>query len=138
MARVGPVAAGLTTTEEDPSQMAEPAPPPFEIELHLGGGVVVPFKLWEEGLRQARDPQVRAQAEQGGRDAARMAGVLVAENAVTKNLEQPLLVENGDELWVIPVRTVQAVRFRDPTIKGERQPFGFSADRLGAADDTSK
>jgi hypothetical protein len=116
--------------------MAEPAQPPFEVELHLGGGVVVPFKLWEDLLREARDPQVRVQAQQGGREAARTAGLTVAQNAVTKNRDKPLLVEDGDSLWVIPVGTVQAVRFRDPTIKGERQPFGFSADRLGGADDS--
>lgn len=115
--------------------MGEPTEPPFEVELYLGRGVVVPFKLYEESLRQARDPRVRAQAEQGGRDAARMAGLLVAENAVTKNVEVPLHVEDHDSYWIIPVGTVQAVRFRDPTFAEEvtepkRLPIGFDPARL--------
>lgn len=111
---------------------------PFEVELHLGAGIVVPFKLWEDRLRDSRDPTVAGIAVQiGGREGAREAGVAMVERAVTRNLDEPLHIEDGDTLWIIPARSVQVVRFRDPTIK--RGPskagmsFGFSADRLGGS-----
>jgi hypothetical protein len=107
--------------------------PPFEVELHVGGGVIVRFKLFEESLRAHSDPQIAAQAQAGGREAARKAGVLVARNAVARNLETPLQVVDGDSLWIIPVGRIQAMLFRDPTVMGERQPFGFSPDRLGGS-----
>jgi hypothetical protein len=111
--------------------MADKEAPPFEVELHLAGGVVVPFKLYEEGLRHARHPAVAAAAQKGGRENTRSAAVTVAEDAILRNGKGPITVEDGDTLWIIPTATVMAVRFRDPTIKGQRGAFGFSADRLG-------
>lgn len=115
--------------------MTEPAqPPPFEVELHLGGGVVVPFKLWEHDLREHRNVQVKAMAIQhgAGREAARAAAIFLTEKAVTTNREKPIEVEDGDSYWIIPTGSVAAARFRDRTIKGERGAFGFSPDRLGS------
>jgi hypothetical protein len=117
--------------------------PPFELELHLGGGVVVPFKLWEDRLREHRDPSIASIAVQGGREAARAAGVAIAESAVTKNLDQPLTVEDGGSLWIIPARSVLAVKFTDPTIgsrgsRGDGAAFGFSGDRLGGIEKTAR
>jgi hypothetical protein len=118
--------------------LSEPAhAPPFELELHVGGGVIVRTKLYEEMLRAHSDPQIAAQAQAGGREAARKAGVLAARNAVARNLETPLQVVDGDSLWIIPVGRIQAMLFRDPTIIGERQPFGFSPDRLGGSGETT-
>jgi hypothetical protein len=64
-----------------------------------------------------------------------MAGLLVAENAVTKNLDVPLYVEDHDSYWIIPARTVQAVRVRDPTFaevvsEPKKWPLGFDPARL--------
>jgi hypothetical protein len=106
--------------------------PPFEVELHLAGGVVIPFKLWEDRLREHRDPTIAAIAAQGGgdREAARAAGVAMVEKALSKNLDKPLYVEDGGTLWIIPATSVQAAKFTDSTIKGERAAYGFSAGRL--------
>lgn len=105
--------------------------PPFEVELHLAGGVVIPFKLWEDRLREHRDPAIAAIATQGGdREAARAAGVAMVEKALTKNLDKPLYVDDGGTLWIIPASSVQAAKFTDTTMEGERSAYGFSAGRL--------
>ena len=104
---------------------------PFEIELLLGGGHVVPAKLWPDGLRANRNPSVAGAASDGTREAARGAAVMVVRNALLKNRDKPIEIEDGDTLWIIPTGSVMAARFRDPAVESGEKSYGFSPDRLG-------
>ena len=113
----------------------QPEPPPFEVDLHLGGGHVVSFKIFEDGLLKSRNPQVAMLARECGRENMREAAVMVAERSLLKNREDPLYVDDSGVLWIIPTGTVMAMRFRDPTVVGKPSAFGFSSDRFALPGD---
>jgi hypothetical protein len=110
------------------------AGPPFEIELLLGGGVTVPIKLSEEVVAASHESSVRAAIGSGNRAGLRRAALEIVYSAVTKNEDQPLMIEDGETAWLIPTRAIQAARFRDPTVTAGEQRFGFKPDRYAAAD----
>ncbi|MGA3029637.1 MAG: hypothetical protein ABSE58_02715 [Candidatus Limnocylindrales bacterium] len=111
------------------------AGPPFEVELLLGGGVTVPIKLSEDVVTASRDATVRAAMGPGDRKGLRRAGLEIVYGAITKNEDQPLMVEDGETAWLIPIRAIQAVRFRDPTVAAGEQRIGFRPDRYAASDE---
>jgi endonuclease YncB( thermonuclease family) len=105
----------------------------FEIEIDLGGGVVVPFTISEEAVlsdpnpaisgfaRAAADASDPAERRKGIRSAAYERVVRI----VSKNLNEPVSVVDGDTVWVIPIGAIRALRMRDPEVAGEQRPFGF-------------
>lgn len=111
------------------------AGPPFEVELLLGGGVTVPIRLSEDTVTASRDATVRAALGSGDRKGLRRAGLEIVYSAVTRNEDQPLMVEDGETAWLIPVRSIRAVRFRDSTVPAGQQRIGFRPDRYAASDE---
>ena len=110
------------------------AGPPFEVELLLGGGVTVPIKLSEDMVAASLESSVRAVIGSSDREGLRRAALEIVYSAITRNEDQPLMVEDGETAWLIPTRTIQAARFRDPTVAAGEQHFGFRPDRYAASE----
>ncbi len=100
---------------------------PFEVEFMLGGGHVLPAKVYPDVLRESRNPRTKfaAMADGGSRQAAWGAAVDMVKQTLLKNQEQPLELGDDDTLWIVPIGTVMAGRLRDPNLKGGRKT-GFS------------
>ncbi len=106
--------------------------PNFEVELLLGGGITIPFQVPERWVMESRNPSVRAMAKAGDRPDLRMAAFDMVYRATVKNETEPVTVDDGVTSWLIPVRSIVAVRFRDPTETPETVPverrIGFRFD----------
>lgn len=105
----------------------------FQVEIDLGGGVVVPFTISEEAVLNDPHPAIAGQARVGAdtsdpeirREALRTAAYQRVERIVSKNLADPVSVVDGDTVWIIPIGAIRALRLRDPEVAGEQRPFGF-------------
>jgi len=77
----------------------------------------------------SQDPRIRAIVAAGGgtRLAMSTAVIEIVRDAVIKNREKPIMVEDGKSLWLIPTHGVQAVCFSDPSMAAD-QRFGFALD----------
>jgi len=103
--------------------------PAFEVELLLGAGVTIPIRLSEDAVTASRDSSVRAAIGARDREGLRRGAVEIIYAAITRNQDQPLMVEDGETTWLIPTRSVRAARFRDPTATAGEQRIGFRPDR---------
>jgi hypothetical protein len=91
--------------------------PPFEVELHLGGGVVVPFVISEAAIRVHRNPTIKYTAETGTREGYRTGAVTIVQGMLDADDKRPVeVVDEHGSYWIIPTRSIMAVRFRDTTL----------------------
>ena len=104
---------------------------PFEVDFDLGGSVVIRYELNETAIRGFRHPAIAGLIGTGDRDGLRAAGYQAVLRTVTRNLETPIELIDGDGIWIIPTHAIRAVHFRDPAAGKAERPFGFAADRFG-------
>ena len=105
---------------------------PFIVEVDYGSAEPATFTLTEDELRTDPDLQIRAAAiakDEDPRRALRTAAYTRVLRILTRNLDQPTSVVDGDSITVIPTHAIRAIRLRDPEVSGDRRPFGFVLDR---------
>jgi hypothetical protein len=118
---------------------------PFTVELHLQGGKVVQYTLDEDEVRnRARvgvaagvvndpsEPDERKRLRTGAYD------IFLKTMDPTSGISadsggQSVSVIDGDGVWVIPPRSIAAVRLVDPETAPEHPAFGF-VDRGGTSE----